>query len=303
MAYDLVIKNGTVVDGTGASALPGRCRDRQRQGGRDRPGDGGGQAHHRRARAGGDARLRRSAHALRRADLLGRRGHALVLAWRHHGGDGQLRRRHRALQARDARDRHARPGERRGHPVRRAEQGHHLGLGDLSGVHGRRRGAQAVAQPRLHRAADAVPPLRDGRRLDRARGQSGGDPQDRVADRRGDGCGRARVFVDHAQPAPGLRGQAAGLPQRQPRGAQGLFQPAQEARQGGDRDRADPPGRRARGRPVRTAGFPADRERPAGDLHRPVRSRRHSRGGARHPAPRGAADRQGRAGRRPRRCR
>ena len=92
-----------------------------------------------------------------------------------------------------------------------------------------------------------------------------------------------------------LRGQAAGLPQRQPRGAEGLRQPAQEARQGRDRDRADPPGRRARGGPVRAAGLPADRERPAGDLHRPVRPRRHSRGGARHAAPRRADDRQGRA--------
>ncbi len=36
-------------------------------------------------------------------------------------------------------------------------------------VHGRRGRAQAVAQPRLHCAADAVPPLRDGRCLDRAR--------------------------------------------------------------------------------------------------------------------------------------
>ena len=112
-------------------ALPGRCRDRGRQGRRDRQGDRGRQAHDRRRRAGRGAGLRRSAHPLRRADLLGRRGDALVMARRDQRGDGQLRRRHRALQARDARDRHARPGERRRHPVRRAEQGHHLGLGNL----------------------------------------------------------------------------------------------------------------------------------------------------------------------------
>ena len=47
--------------------------------------------------------------------------------------------------------------------------------------------------------------------------------------------------------------------------------------------------------PVRAARLPADRERPAGDLHRPVRPRRHPRGGARHAAPRRADDRQGRA--------
>ena len=35
--------------------------------------------------------------------------------------------------------------------------------------------------------------------------------------------------------------------------------------------------------------FLLDRERPAGDLHRPVRSRRHPGGGAQHAAPRRAA--------------
>ena len=39
---------------------------------------------------------------------------------------------------------------------------------------------------------------------------------------------------------------AAGVPQRQPRGVEGVRQRAQGARQGRDRDRADPPGRRAR---------------------------------------------------------
>ena len=71
-------------------------------------------------------------------------------------------------------------------------------------------------------------------------------------------------------------------------------QAAQEARQGRHRDRADPPGRRARAGPVRAARLPARPERPAGDLHRPVRSRRHPRGGAQHAAARRADDRQGR---------
>ena len=152
---------------------------------------------------------------------------------------------------------------------------------------------QAVAQPRLHRAADPVPALRHGRGVDRARGDCRRDRQDRQADRRGGRCRRARLLLDDAQPASRLRGQAAGLPQRQPRGAEGLRQSAQAARQGRHRDRADPPGRRAGAGPVRAAGLPADRERPAGDLHRPVRPRRHSRGGARHAAPRRTDDRQG----------
>ena len=46
--------------------------------------------------------------------------------------------------------------------------------------------------------------------------------------------------------------------------------------------------------PVRTARLPAGREWPAGDLHRAVRPRRHSRSGARHAAPCRADDRQGR---------
>ena len=46
------------------------------------------------------ARHRRRAHALRRAGHLGRHALALAVARRHHGGDGQLRLRHRAGAAR-----------------------------------------------------------------------------------------------------------------------------------------------------------------------------------------------------------
>ncbi len=85
--------------------------------------------------------------------------------------------------------------------------------------------AQAVAQPRLHRAADAVPPLRDGRGVDGARRDAGGDrTRSRALIGEAVDAGAFGFSVDHAQPAHGLRGQAAGLPQRQPRGAEGLRQ-------------------------------------------------------------------------------
>jgi hypothetical protein len=96
--YDLLIQNGLVVDGSGA---PGRRAD---------VGISDGKILSIEDRISGQAArtldasdlvvapgLHRPAHALRRADLLGRAPHALVLARRHLGGDGQLRRRHRAL--------------------------------------------------------------------------------------------------------------------------------------------------------------------------------------------------------------
>ena len=67
----------------------------------------------------------------------------------------------------DARDRHEGPGQRRGHPfdvLNKASPG----IGRPSPNSWTRRGAQSVAQSRLHRAADAVPPLRHGRGLDGA---------------------------------------------------------------------------------------------------------------------------------------
>ena len=50
----------------------------------------------------------------------------------------------------------------------------------LPAVHGRGREGAAGAQPRLHRAAHAVPPLRDGRGLDGAGGDGRGDGADRA---------------------------------------------------------------------------------------------------------------------------
>ena len=263
-----------------AGAVRGRGH-RRRAHRRDRRCHGKCEQGDRRRRPGGRARIHRSAHALRRADLLGRRGDAVVLARRDLGRDGQLRRRHRALPPRSARDRDAGPRQRGSDPVRGARPGHHLGLGELPAVSGRRRGTQALAQPRLPRAAHALPPLRHGRGFDGAGRIAGGDGRDQGAARRGDGRRRLRLFQHAPQPAPGLRRPPARLPQREPRGIEGLRQRAPGTGQGRDRDRADAADRRAGGRRARAARLAARRERAPDHLHRHVRPRRPARSGAR----------------------
>ena len=91
MAYDLVIRNGTVVDGSGLGsyradvgvvgdriAFVGRIRDR-------------GAPRDRRRRPRRHARLHRRPHPHGRAGVLGRQREQLVLARRDDRGDGQLR--------------------------------------------------------------------------------------------------------------------------------------------------------------------------------------------------------------------
>ena len=167
-----------VIDGTGAPARradigvsDGRITWSARLRGRA--------AHHRRRRPGGRAGLHRPAHALRRADLLGRRDSRLR---RWHGvtsvvmgncgvGIAPCRPAAREIAMRDLVNVEAIPFEV-------LDAGHHVGLGDLPAVHGRRGAAQARAQPRVPRAAHAVPALRDGRGIDGARGDRRGDCQD-----------------------------------------------------------------------------------------------------------------------------
>ena len=114
---------------------------------------------------------------------------------------------------------------------------------------------------------------------------------DRHSACRGHGCGSVRLLQHHSESTSGLSGQAARVPQRQPCRAQGLRERAEGEEQRRDRGRVDAPDRRARGRSVRVARPLARGERPAGHLHRLVRSRRSAGSGARYAAPCSADDR------------
>ncbi len=214
MSYDLVIKNGVVVDGTGAKRYQadvaladgkvveiGKVTERC-------------EAHHRRRRSRRGAGLRRPAHALRRTDLLGRRGDALVVARRHFRGGWAIAASASRPASPAAREIAMKDlGERRGHSVRCAEQGHHLGLGDLPAIHGRR---AAARKPSLNLAF--IAPLTPFRHyvmgeasMDRA---ATAEETAKIAALIGEAmdAGALGFSLDHAQPAYGLRGQAAGLP-------------------------------------------------------------------------------------------
>ena len=96
----LVIRNGTVVDGTGGDPFEADVAIAGDRIARGRPRRCPGHGRNRRAREAGDAGLRRSAHALRRAGDVGQSHQPVLLARRDHGADRQLRRRLRALPAR-----------------------------------------------------------------------------------------------------------------------------------------------------------------------------------------------------------
>ena len=92
-------------------------------------------AHDRRRRRRRRAGLGRRPHPLRRPGHLGRPARPVVRQRRHHAGDGQLRRRLRALPARRAGHAHRADGGRRGHPRQRAARRRAVGrVGDLPRV-------------------------------------------------------------------------------------------------------------------------------------------------------------------------
>ena len=90
MAYDLLIKNGLIVDGSGMPAFPRRCRHQERQDRRDRQIERRGRPHDRRRRPRRRPRLYRQPLPLRRPGHLGSALHLLARAWRHHRDLRQL---------------------------------------------------------------------------------------------------------------------------------------------------------------------------------------------------------------------
>ena len=133
--FDLHIKDGTVVDGT---RVPRYRADvwihdgKIAQIGGRAPGFA--KKRHRRRRPDRRARLRRSAHPLRRADPLGSLLHHLRMAWRDLAGARQLRLRLRAGQARFPRPLDAHDDAHRGDSLRVDEGRDAVGLGDHPAV-------------------------------------------------------------------------------------------------------------------------------------------------------------------------
>ena len=146
--HDLVIKGGTVVDGTGRAGPHRRRRDHRRRRHRGRHG-----------RRHGRARRSTPTALLVTPGFVDIHTHfdgqvtwdplltPIVLARRHHGRDGQLRRRLRAGRARPARVADRADGGRRGHPRRRA-------LGRASSGGGRRSPSTSTRSTRCRRRID-----------------------------------------------------------------------------------------------------------------------------------------------------
>ena len=103
---------------------------------------------------------------------------------------------------------------------------------------------------------------------------------------RGGRSRRVRLLDHRVEPAHGLSGAPAGLPQRQPRRAESLCECPEGRRQGHDRDRADAEDFRPQRRGGRPARLSVARERPSGDVPRAVSARRHPRGLPRDAPPR-----------------
>ncbi len=181
MAYDLVIKNGWVVDGSGSPRYRadvgvtngrieaiGRIRESARE-----VVDAEGQR--------GLAGLRRRPHPHGRPGVLGSARHLLVLARRHQRGDGQLRLHPGPLRQARPPPRHAQPRARRGHLGRRDGSGHRVDVDDVRRVPRRRReAAQGHQLLRLHRPLRAAH-LCHGRARLRPGGQRGRSPRDGAA--------------------------------------------------------------------------------------------------------------------------
>ena len=128
----LVIRNGTIVDGSGGDPYEADLAVDRRQDRRDRRQHSQGRRGDRRARQARHAGLRRRPHALRCAGDLERPAVAVVLERRHDRAVRQLRRRLRALPRGPARHADQPDGGRGGHSRGRAEAKACRGTGTAS---------------------------------------------------------------------------------------------------------------------------------------------------------------------------
>ena len=212
---DLVVRGGTVVDGTGA---PARTADVAIDGGRRRRGRRG----RRRRRDARDRRRRRARHARAsststRTTTARPRGtrcsrpscwHGVTTVVMGNCGVGFA-----PVRARPARVARRADGRRRGHPRRRAVGGHQVGVGDLPRVPRRARSHAAGARRRHAGAARRGPRLRHGRarreqRAGHPRGHRGdGAPSWARASRPARSASRPRRTIVHTaidgEPVPG----------------------------------------------------------------------------------------------------
>ena len=228
MTYDLIIRNGTIVDGLGGEPYVGDVA--VRDGVITAVGHVNGATAEREIdadRAAGHAGLRRPAHPLRRPGHLVGAVDSVVGARGDHRGDGQLRRRVRAMPPGGPRRARRRDGRRRGHSRRRDDRRTALDVGDLPRIPGRAGGRQARHRRRRLSAAFPAAGLRDGpaRRRPRA-GHRRGPRQDAGAGQGGDrdrGAGLRIVAADHPQDRkrfsdPELRRRPRGDRRDRPRG-------------------------------------------------------------------------------------
>ena len=161
--FDVIVRGGTVIDGTGAKARTADIAIKDGWVVEVGKVSGTAAARDRRRRPARHAGLRGHAQPLRRAGDLGSADDALQLARCHHGRHGQLRRRFCARTPRQTPLAHRAHGRRRGHPRHRHARGNPVGMGVLPRIPGRDR-AQ-TPRDRLRHTSPARPParLRDGR--------------------------------------------------------------------------------------------------------------------------------------------